>query len=245
MFRAAICVGVLLLNIHASRAAELMVFADTPLQYALIKIGAAFEQETGHKITFAFGSSPDIQRRINSGEAADVVIVQPNFLVPMIKDGILVGGDRSIFTRIGFGLGVRAQMPSPEISNSQEFKQALLNADSLVFNNVASGEHFAKVLERLGIAEAVKNKVTRLGPDQVFAKVLEGKGNDIAVGTITQIKGTPGIKYVGPLPGVFQNSIPYTAAPSTTTKFADVANAFVKYVSSPKAKSEYIASGGE
>lgn len=245
MVRAAICVSLLLLGIDVSCAAELKVFADTPLQFALLKIGAAFEQETGHKIAFAFMLSPDIQRRVGNGEAADVVIIQPNLLLPMIKDGKLVGGERRIFTRIGSGLGVRAQMPSPDISNSEVFRQALLKADSLVFNNRASGDHFAKVIERLGIADAVKNKVTRLEPEQVFAKVLEGKGNDIAVDTITLIKGTPGLKYVGPLPGIFQNSIPYTAAPSTSTKSADAANAFVRYISSEKAKTEYIASGGE
>ena len=87
MVRAALCMSLLLLGTNASCAAELTVYADSPLQYALLKIGAAFELETGHKIAFAFVSSPDIHRRVEIGDVVDVVIVPPNFLMAMIKEG--------------------------------------------------------------------------------------------------------------------------------------------------------------
>lgn len=235
----------MLLGISTSSAAELKVFADSPLKYALVKVGAAFEQESGHKVNYVFTSSRDIQLRVAGGEAADVVIVQPAFISALTRDGKLAAGERPIFTRIGFGLAVRTQTASADISTLDGFRHTLLNADLLVFNNRASGDQFAKLLERLGIADALKAKVIRLEPEQVFARVLEGKGNDIAVGTLTQIKGTPGFKLIGPLPGVLQSSVPYAAAPTTNAKSADAANAFVSYVLSSKVKADYIAAGGE
>jgi molybdate transport system substrate-binding protein len=114
-----------------------------------------------------------------------------------------------------------------------------------VCTNRASGDHFVKVLERLGIIDAVRAKLSRLEPDDVFVKVLAGKGNDFAVGTITQIKSTAGLKLVGPLPGDLQSNIPYAASVTAGTKVADIANAFVSYVSSAKSKAEFVAAGGE
>jgi molybdate transport system substrate-binding protein len=55
--------------------------------------------------------------------------------------------------RVGLGLAARADAPARDISTTEAFKHAFLKVDSLIFNNVASGNHFAEVLERLGIAE--------------------------------------------------------------------------------------------
>ena len=75
---------------------------------------------------------------------------------------------------------MRANAPSRDIKTAEALKQVLLSADTIVFNNVASGNYFAKVLERLGIAEAVKAKIVRTAPREVYERILPGSGDDIA-----------------------------------------------------------------
>ena len=70
----------------------------------------------------------------------------------------------------------------------------------IVFNRVASGHVFAAALETLGIANAVQKRVTRTAPMAIFTPVLEGRGDDIAAGTMTLLATTPGIRLLGPLP---------------------------------------------
>jgi molybdate transport system substrate-binding protein len=67
---------------------------------------------------------------------------------------------------------VRAGADAPDVSTADLLKQALLAADSIVFSNVAAGNAFAKVLEQLGIAETVKDKVTRTTPADVIARIF-------------------------------------------------------------------------
>src|SRR5436190_20925498 len=154
------------LSAGLAEAATLKVLCDGPLEPALPAIGEAFRKKTGHQIEFAFAPSPVIHKRIMDGESADVVIVQPNFLAEFAAQGKVDPGDHPAFGRVGIGLAARADAPARDIKTAEALKQVLLRADSIVFNTVASGDQFAKVLERLGIADEVKGKVARTDPAQ-------------------------------------------------------------------------------
>ncbi len=185
--------------------------SDSPLKPALAKVVDLFRQETHNQVTLAFDPSPAVKKRIEDGEAADVVIVQPDFAEELTKSGKVSAGDRPVIAHVGVGLGNRIESPVYDISTVEKFKSTLLGADLLVFNSVKSGEAFAKALDRLGIAETLKPKIVRTTPNGIFEPVLKGKGNDMAAGTIPLIATTPGIKLLGPLPGDFQTLPTYTA----------------------------------
>ena len=102
-----------------------------------------------------------------------------------------------------------------------------------MFNNVASGNYFAKVLERLGIAEEVKAKVVRTGATEVFEQILRGAGDDIAVGTITLILADKRLKLVGALPAELQSYLSYGAVPMTGTQNLKIAVDFIRFLSRP------------
>src|SRR6185436_18165707 len=180
------CFAILLAG--AAQAAAIKVLCDGPLAPALPAVGEAFKKKTGHQVEFAFAPSLVIHKRILDGESADVAIVQPNFSAELATKGKVDPGDHPAFGRVGIGLAARADAPARDIRTADALKQALQRADSIVFNNVASGNQFAKLLEQLGIAEDVKAKVMRTDPAQTFERVLAGTGDDLAVGTITLIR---------------------------------------------------------
>lgn len=227
----------------AARAAEIKVMSDSPLQPALEKVVDLYRQQTHTDVSLVFDPSPAVKKRIEDGETADVVIVQPDFVDDLAKSGKVAAGDRPIIGHVGVGLGNRKDSPAHDISTPEKFKNTLLGADMLVFNNAASGNAFEKVLERLGVAETLKPKTVRTSPLGIFEPVLKGKGNDMAAGTIPLIATTPGIKLLGPLPGEFQSSLTYTAVLMTKTAQRDTAEGFIKFLVSPTAKSAFAANG--
>jgi molybdate transport system substrate-binding protein len=229
-----------------ARAQEkIKAMSDGPLRPAFEQITEAFRRETGSQLEFVFGTSPVVHKKVADGEAADVLIIQPNFIAELVKAGKVVPGEHPVVGRVGFGLAVRADAPARDISTTEAFKQTLLNADSLIFNNVASGNYFAKVLERLGIAEAVKAKVIRLDPFAVNERVIQGKGTDIGVGVIPLINTTKGLRLLGPLPAEIQSYIVYVAAPMTNSTSPQAGKAFIKFLASPTAKAAFAANGVE
>jgi molybdate transport system substrate-binding protein len=150
--------GLMTFQSPAHAQGKVKVMSDGPLRPALEQIAEAFRRESGNQVEFVFDPSPVVHKKVADGETADVLIIQPNLVTELVKPGRVAPGEHPIVGRVGFGLAVRADAPARDASTTEAFKQTLVNADSLIFNNVASGNYFVKVLERLGIAEAVKAK---------------------------------------------------------------------------------------
>jgi molybdate transport system substrate-binding protein len=241
----AIVAGALSLFAATVQAADIKVMCDSPLAPALTKVVDVYSQQTHNHVRLVFDPSPAVKKRIEAGESADVVIVQPDFAEDLTKSGNVSAGDRPIIAHVGVGLGNRIDSPVYDISTVEKFKSTLLGADILVFNSVKSGEAFAKVLERLGVAEILKPKIVRTTPLGIFEPVLKGKSNDMAAGTIPLIATTPGIKLLGPLPGEFQSSLTYTAVLMANTSQHDAAQEFVNFLISLKAKEIFAANGAK
>lgn len=62
------------------------------------------------------------------------------------------------FARSSTGLAVRAGAPKPDISSPEKLKNVLLAAGAVSYSAGASGMHFVKIIERLGIAGEVAAK---------------------------------------------------------------------------------------
>jgi molybdate transport system substrate-binding protein len=230
----------------AQSQGTLKVLADTPLRPALIEIAEAFRRDGGQQVDFVFGASPIVLKRVADGETADILIVQPNHVADFMKLGKIVPGEHPVIGRVGLGLAARSDAPSQSVATVEALREVLLKADTLLFNTVVSGDQFAAVLDRLGIAEAVKSKVVRLPPGPaIYQRVIEGKGNDIAAGVIPIIKETKGVRLLGPLPAELQTYQLYAAAPMTGAGSPAMAKRFIGFLASPAAKAAFAASGVE
>lgn len=227
------------------QAADIKVMSDSPLEPALTKVVDLYRQQTHNQVSLVFDPSPVVKKRIEDGEAADVVIVQPDFAENLTKSGKVSAGDRPIIAHVGVGLGNRKDSPAYDISTVEKLRNTLLGADLLVFNSVKSGQAFANTLERLGIAETLKPKIVRTTPNGIFEPVLKGNGNDMVAGTIPLIATIPGIKLLGPLPGDLQSTLAYTAVLMTNTSQRDAAEGFIAFLLSPAAKETFAANGAK
>jgi molybdate transport system substrate-binding protein len=227
---------------NTTQAAELKVMGDAPLGPALSKIADLYRQETNTQVDLFLAPSPVVKQKIETGEAADIVIVQPDFVDELAKAGKVVAGDRPIIGRVGIG-GTRSDRPAWDISTPEKLKLSLIGVDILSFNKVQSGNYFATVLERLGIAEILKPKIVRTAPSEIFEPVLKGTGNDVAAGTIPLIVTSPGIRYLGPLPGDLQGYLTYTTALLKTTQQREADEAFIRFLTSSKTKDTFAANG--
>jgi len=241
--RIAICIAALLGISSGTHAAEIKVLSDGPLRPALSQIAQAFERDSGHQMKIEFGLSPVIHKKVIDGEPADVIIIQPNFIEELVTAGKLAAGEHPIIARVGIGLMVRAGSDAPDVSTADLLKQALLASDSIVFNNVASGNAFAKVLEQLGIAETVKDKVTRTTPADVIARIIQGKGRDIGVGTTTVIRADQRFKLAGSLPDGLQSYLVYAVAATIAGQQSEPAKALIRFLASPATKAQFAAAG--
>ena len=218
-----------------ANAAEIKVFATRSIVTVLDKIGPEFERTTGHRLNVTTDIAITMVRRINAGEPFDFLVAAPGHIDGLIKDGKIIAETRTNLTRSGIGVQVRAGAPKPDVSTVEAFKRALLNAKSIAYlKEGQSGVYLAGLIKRLGIAEAIKSKVTR--PERDIVSELVAKGEvDLGMVVITQILTTPGVELVGPLPPEIQSYITFTAGVSANSKAPDAAKALMKFLTGPTA----------
>ena len=140
---------------------------------------------------------------------------------------------------------MRAGAPRPDISSVEAFKRALLDAKSIAYlKDVGSGIHVARLLERLGIAEAIQSKATRPESDVVSELVAKGEV-ELGLVVITQILTTPGVELVGPLPAELQSYVVFTAGISASSSEPEAARDLIQFLTGPIATPVIRAQGME
>lgn len=241
---------VALLMPAASPAADIRVLVSNPVEGPIAAIAAPFSGATGHRAEFVFGVSTNLVQRLESGETADAVVLPRATFEAAAKSGLLAAASRTEVGRVGIGVVVRAGSATTDVSTPDALKRALLGADSIVYNDErrASGAHFARVLERLGIAAAVKDRSRRVETDaRVFAEVAKGTGRDYGASTLTIIMADAGrtVRLAGPLPEELQNDEPYLAAVTASAGSPDAARAFIAFLTSPQARATLAQRGLE
>ena len=219
----------------AATAAELKVVSSNPLRAVLPPIVAAFERASGHTVTIAWGGTEAIAKRVADGEAADIVLVAGQNIDRLIATGRLRSGSRRDIARSGVGIAVRSGAPRPDVSTPEAVRRAVLEADSVMYSSGPSGFYVAEMLQKLGIAEAVRAKVTQ-PPSGVQVGELVARG-EAALGfqQISELIHVKGIDYLGPLPPEIQNVTVYAAAIHAASASAAAAEALLAHLVSPAA----------
>ena len=242
--------GVVVLLLAAAacvEAAELKVLSAGAMRAMVTELGAEFTRETGHTLALTSGTVGQLRDKLLAGEAADVVVMSDTAIDQLIGQGHLVRGSRVDLARTGIGVAVRAGAPRPDIATPDAFKQALLSAKSIAYVDPASGAtsgiYFASLLQRLGIADAVKDKtVFRRGGGYV-AELVAGGEAELAVHQISEIIPVKGATLVGPLPRELQKITVYSAALPTRAAATEPAKGFVEFMARPVFKTRLAAAG--
>ena len=203
----------------ASRDGELTVLSAVGLRQVMIALTPTFEKETGHKLAVTFDSGAVIARRVQGGEAADVVIIPRASIDDLVRAGTAVAGSVVDVASSAVGAAVRKGAPKPDISSPEAFKRTLLAAKSIARPDPAlggaSGLHIEHVLERLGIAKQVRSRtILASHPDREQEMpgsfVASGRA-EIALHQIQELMAVPGIEVLGPLPANLKGAFLFSA----------------------------------
>ena len=220
----------------AGHAAEIKVLASNALKTALEELGPQFEKATEHKLSFTFNAAVPLKAEIEKGAAFDVAILSTPITDDLVKQGKLVGATRADIARSGAGLAVKRGAPKPDISTTEAFKRALLDAKSICYvEQGATGIYLKGLFERLGIADQLKGKTKLLPPSNPAAHAVANGEAEIGMTQISEILPYPGAELVGPLPAEIQLSSVYPGAVGTGAKEPDAAKAFIKFLTAPSA----------
>jgi molybdate transport system substrate-binding protein len=212
---------------------------------ALVEPLAASFSTGGHKANVEFQPMGPLTARLAKGEAIDMVIITSDVLERLEAEGKLPKGIGRPIARVGVGVAVNENAPSPDISTADAFKRAVLAAKSVVYIDPkigTSGKHVAEVFARLGIADAVKAKET-LGTGGYVVEPVGRGVIELGIHQISEIIPVKGVRLVGPLPEELQKYTVYVAVPVPGTPRSAAVDAFIAHLTGPAGKARLAAAG--
>jgi molybdate transport system substrate-binding protein len=223
---------VILLLLGPAGAAEINVMYPPPLRTVLIELIPQFERATGHKLAVTYESSWLLVGRIQKGETPDVAFLTARQADDLIAEGKLAR--RLDVARSSIGIAVRTGAPKPDLGSVEAVKRTLLGAKSFARNEGAdSGVFMSGLLDRLGIADAMKAKTTLVR--QGFVAELVAKGEvEMAAQQMPELMTVAGVDAT-PLPPDLQHAIVFSAGIPAASKAGDAVDALIKFLTTSAA----------
>jgi len=230
-------------------AAEISVFSSGAPSAVLKVLAVAFARETGNHIEFTVGTPGDLQNKLAAGATPDLVVAPAPVIERLEQAGTVKAGSRADLALVGIGAAVREGALKPDIATVDAVRKMLLAAKSIVHTSPEgsgfAGKAVARMIEQMGIADAVKPKLTIIQAiDGGVDLVAQGKA-EVGLFNISEILPVQGVALVGPLPASVQNYIVFAAALHARSRSPGPAQTFIKLATDPAAREQWKAGGLE
>jgi molybdate transport system substrate-binding protein len=228
-------------------AADIKVFSTIGVQAALEELAPKFEKATGNKLAITWGTAAMLVKRVQGGESADLYVLTKQGFDALAKEGKASASPDALFASSGMAMVVKKGAAKPDISTPEKYKATLLNAKSIAYSNPAaggvSGVFFAKTLDRMGIAEQMKEKSKHPPAGGKTANLVVSGEAELAVQQEPEVISVAGVDIVGAPPGDLNNVVMYFAGPAAGSAHKDAGDALVRFLHTPEAQAVFKKRG--
>jgi molybdate transport system substrate-binding protein len=226
------------LHVLSAGAAKGLVEALTPALHAA----------TGTTLRGEFGAVGTIREKWLAGARCDVIILTDAMLESTASEGRVDAATIAPLGRVRTGVAVRAGEPLPEMGDREALRRTLLAASALYVPDTersTAGMHCIAVLRALGIHDDLVTRLRAFPNGAIAMRELAQSRQSGCIGCtqITEIRYTPGVALVGPLPAEFELATVYSAGVTTAAQDNVAAVEFVQMLTAPAAR-ELRRSGG-
>ena len=195
---------------------------------------AQFSADTGVGIHGTFRAVGAIKEKALAGEPCDVIILTAAMIDELARFGRVFPGTVAPLGRVRTAIAVREGDALPDISGREALHRLVLASAAIYLpdaERATAGIHFVKVLHALGVYETVEPRL-RSSPNGAMAmrKLAQSlESPTIGCTQVTEIKYSPGVTLVGPLPAEFELATAYSVGvyfkahqPALARRFAEL-----------------------
>ena len=228
--------------------AGLKMLAAGATEGPLTELIAEFVRASGNEVDIEFGTVGAMKDRFVGGEKADVIALSTVVLDALEKEGRFAPGSRIELGRASCGVAIRDGLLTPNIATPEAFKNALLAARSVAQTDPAqggsSGIYFAKLLERMGIAAEMKDKLIYGKAGRDVGMLVRNLRAELGVTFTSEFIPIEGLRVVGNFPKEYEFVNAYGAAIAAGGAL-EPARALLNFLSSAPARKRFTEYGLE
>jgi len=211
----------------------------------LAELVADYKKSVNMAIAIASVGGVDAAKRVQAGEAFDVVFLSSEAIDKLIASGHIEPTSKVNLVNSGVAVAVKAGAAAPDISSEAALKTAVLAAKTISYSTGPSGVALAKLFERWGITEQIANRIVQ-APSGVPVGSLVAKGEvELGFQQLSELIHLDGISIVGPLPPEIQITTTFSAGVCTASTQAGAVREMLAYMASPAAVAAKLRQGME
>jgi molybdate transport system substrate-binding protein len=221
--------------IPTAKTGELTVAAAADLQFAFTDIGALFEQETGHKVTFVFGSTGQLAQQIENGAPYNLfAAANISFVDDLAKKNLVLPDTKALYARGRIVLAVN------KASGIQAVELKDLLSEKITHIAIANPEHAPygvaakEALQSAGLWEKIQPKLVY--GENVRQTLQFVQTGDAQAGIVSlSVANVPEITW-SLIDASLHNPLDQALAVVTSSPQKDLASEFAKFINGPSGR---------
>ena len=202
----------------------------------LADLTQAYQAQTGVSVQIESVGGVDAAKRVQAGEAFDMVLLASDAIDKLIASGHVQTGSRSDWVRSPVAVAVQVGAARPDLSNEAALKAAVLASPTLSYSTGPSGVYLEKLFARWGIADEVKPRIVVPPPGTPVGALVANGQAALGFQQLSELIALPGIDVLGTLPAdvafitTFSSGIPSVIANDAAR--IEAVKAFLQFLSS-------------
>lgn len=220
----------------STSAVPLKLLSSMATREVLADLVAQYENTAGQPVVAEAAGGVDVAKRVQAGEACDVVVLAADAIDKLMAAGKAVAGSRVDVVASGIAVAVRAGAERPDIGDEEALKRAVRSARSLSYSTGPSGVYLEKTFERWGILGEIRERIVVPPPGVPVATLVADGRAELGFQQLSELLNKPGVDVIGPLPPAVQYTTIFSGAVASACTRPDAARALLAFLASPAAE---------
>ncbi|MHA7846823.1 substrate-binding domain-containing protein [Serratia sp. D1N4] len=232
-------------EILSKKSVDLRVISSMATRQLLTELIVQFEQQSAYKVKLESMGGVDAAKRVEAGEAFDVVILAANAIDKLIDSGTLLSHSRVDLVKSGVAIAVRKGAPIIDINNEAAVKKAVLAANTIGYSTGPSGVYLTELFERWDIAEQIQDRIVKAPPGIPIGSLIAKGEVELGFQQLSELLHLKGIVVLGPMPADIQMMTRFSAGVPFESNQQEAAKVLLNFLTSPAVKEAKIKNGME
>lgn len=214
-------------------------------RHVLDELAREYGRLSGQRVAIESVGGVAAARRVEEGEAFDVVVLASDAIERLAAAGRVTPGSRVDLARSGVAIAVASGAPRPDIGTEAALREAIVSARTIGYSTGPSGSYLVRLFERWGIAERIARRIVQAPPGVPVGTLIARGEVELGFQQLSELMHLPGIDVIGALPDDIQITTVFSAGICTASAKREAAQALLSFLASSQADTTKLRHGME
>jgi molybdate transport system substrate-binding protein len=196
------------------------------------ELASAYQQHSGVELAFESVGGVDAAKRVQAGEAFDVVVLAADAIDKLIAAGSVLADSKTDLVHSAVAIALRSGAARPDIGSEAALQRAVLAARNIGYSTGPSGTALLKLFERWGMADSIKERIVQAKAGVPVGQLVATGEVELGFQQLSELADLPGIEVVGLMPRGCEIVTTFSAGLCATSSQPEAVRALLAYMRS-------------